>query len=276
MGRYPFMEHGISFPMLVIPTSWYFTTFVNTFWLFICCASTKNFLLFFQRWYVFYKDPVTRGLGLRGLNPIKHNRYLLIILWVFASLNVMACLIICIMSDDFSGGMNKGLYVTGSRSVFSICMTGIVMVFCAFAWLSPPVLIVAFCKLISVRFEEYEAIFTLHVTAAGNQFPKHFRLLRECHLAMCDTVELLDRYMSVASGFIFGVNVTTACFLLYVLVNNPMDYTAMAIVVFWLVSSILLVVIIVHYQGSVNNAMHSVGTSLLTLQTCDVNKDQLA
>ncbi|GFO27968.1 odorant/gustatory chemosensory receptor-like 122 [Plakobranchus ocellatus] len=166
-------------------------------------------------------------------------------------------------------------YVNGKRSVVTIIVTFVVLFFCTCAWTGPPVMIVIFCKLITSHFEEFDEIFRLHVTAAGDQLPKRLRLLRECHLAMCATVEILDRYIRLASGLIFSIAITLACFLLYIMVNFSLDVTATLVVAFWLVSSVFLVGIITHYMGSVSQSMHSVNSSLQTLQTRNASIDQL-
>ncbi|GFO27967.1 hypothetical protein PoB_005447200 [Plakobranchus ocellatus] len=149
-------------------------------------------------------DPVTRGLGIRGPIYGKSNFYLLVLKWGMTVVNMASCFFIMTSEDAFSGGMNHAFYITGHRSVASIAVSMIVLFFCTCAYVGLPVLIVAFCRLIISQFEEFAHIFRLHVTAAGNKFPKHLRMLRECHLAMCNIVEIMDRFMSFACGCLFG------------------------------------------------------------------------
>ncbi|XP_012942206.2 uncharacterized protein LOC101848910 [Aplysia californica] len=185
--------------------SWYFMSASTCTVMFVTCAKKSYFREFFWKWGTIYTDPVTKQLGLHGVITTGFTKWVIAFQWGAILFNLFAIASIMIFSDYlFTDGMSKIFYITGQRSIPWLIASILVHFFVSCSWLSPTAFIVVMCHHIVQHFEALNMVIKLHVGAAKSRFPQHLALLRERHLAMCETVEVMDRCISKLSIFIYG------------------------------------------------------------------------
>ncbi|XP_035827659.1 uncharacterized protein LOC101849151 isoform X2 [Aplysia californica] len=240
---------------IMTPVSWFFVVASLNTCLFVSCYKESHFYEFFSKWSTLFKDPTTRALGMRGALSQRYVKVIIAVQWGVAFFNTAAVIFVCFMEDDFSAGLNKIFYFTGQRTVASLAVTCVVMFFCSCGWVAAPSFILIICFLLLRHFREFDKVMKLHIAGSDQGIPRHLQHLRERHLVMCETVEIMDRSFSVMMAFVYGVSISLCCLLLYTLINIQMDLSVVFITAFWLVGTASILAVTTYYMAEVNVAV---------------------
>ncbi|XP_035827664.1 uncharacterized protein LOC101849397 isoform X2 [Aplysia californica] len=105
------------------------------------------------------------------------------------------------------------------------------------------------------------------IAGSDHGVPRRLQQLRERHLVLCETVEVLDRSFCVILAFIYGVSIGLCCVLLYDLINIHMDLSVAFVICFWLACVTTMMGVTTYFVAQVNEAMHAVAYDIQTVQT---------
>ncbi|BFZ07616.1 hypothetical protein BsWGS_10655 [Bradybaena similaris] len=258
----------------LIPVMWFTIVASCNTCMFVSCVRPDHFRMFFSKWSAIFKDPTSRRLGLRGVLTRRFIAIAVVILCVVGLLNVACIVFLMLMEDSFSAGMNVVFFMTGQRSTAVIVVSAASTFFTSTTWVGTTGFIIILCHHVQTHFQEFSQVLQLHIAAAGKDFPRSLNLLRERHVAMCDSVIVLDRYIKFVAGFSFSIFIALSCVLIYLVVRVPMDKSVMGINVFWLFTCLTLTGLNTFSMANVNEAMHAVGDDLVTLQTRNMTLEQ--
>ncbi|XP_022334296.2 uncharacterized protein LOC111131177 [Crassostrea virginica] len=262
---------GLTAQRIVILT-WSIENAVTAIVLFIFYENKNHFAQYVAQYTTVISDEFSKSLKTNPDCQILRRclRRALVVGWVMVIFNtiVVAFLIFSGFTDDIAVVLCNPF---SHNSVVVKIAAVLLLYLSSGVWVFPIVLHYTLCTAIELRFQELiDVIEHTALKDCPNRF-QTLKCVRYKHLQLCKMVETVDQSLSYYIANIYLFNIGNSCFLIYVMINKIADgpnLTEIAILSFWLASSIIITLIISIKSAYVNEKAH--GLSSLVL---DVNLD---